>query len=157
MERLVVLSLINNRPELILLYKSMPKPKKAFEYDIMLTPQFYIMKEERLPVKYTFQARKLAHSILDDLLDSNKEYEFVVQKMPNNKWRFFAYVPQDIELFLKKFDIEPHQINRVYFSDQIANILAKVPISLDEENALVLLDSQATIFPPITGLKMLHL
>jgi len=147
MERLVVLSLINNPSELILLYKGMPKPKKAPKYDIMLTPQFYIMKEEELPIKYAFQAKKLAASLLDDFLDSNKEYEFVVQKLEDNKWRFFAYVPKDIEAFLAKFGIEPHQINKIYFSDQIANILAKVPLSLDETNALVLLDSKATIIP----------
>ncbi len=147
MERWIVLSLISSSSELILLYKGMPTPKKASKYDIMLTPQFYIVKDEEIPIKYAFQAKKLAPSILDDLLESNKDYEFIVQKLPNNKWRFFAYAPKDVEEFLKKFDIKPNQIKKIYFTEQISNILSKVPLSLDEENALVLLDSKATIIP----------
>ena len=141
------MSLISSSSELILLYKGMPEPKKASKYDCLLTPQFYIMQDEELPVKYAFQAKKLARSLLDDFLDDNKEYEFIVEKLDENRWRFFAYAPKDIEEFLAKFDITPKQIKTIYFSDQIANILAKVPLSLDESNALVLLDSKATIIP----------
>jgi len=146
MERWIVLSLISSASKIILLYRGMPKPPKASKYDLMLTPQFYIVKDEEIPVKYAFQAKKLAPSILDDLLESNKEYEFIVEKLENG-WRFYAYSPKEIEDFLDLYEIKPNQIGKIYFAEQIGDILEKVPLSLDEEHALGLLDSKATIIP----------
>ncbi len=142
------MNLINPVSELILLYKSMPTPKKASKYDLMLTPQFYITKDETLPIKYSFQAKKIAPSILDELLEDNKDYEFIVEKLKDNRWRFYAYSPKEIEEFLKtKFNINSKQIKNIYFTEQIKDILAKVPINLDDNHALVLLDSKSTIIP----------
>jgi len=139
------LSLVG-KDELILLHKYMEPPKRAKSYDLVLSPEFYIVKKEQLPIKYKFQAQKLAPSILDEYLDEDKVYKFIVEKEKDG-WSFYAYSPQEIEEFLARFDIKPHQINRIYFADQLSHILLKVPISLDEKRALVLVDNYATIVP----------
>jgi hypothetical protein len=147
MERWIALSFFSSNGELILLYKNMPKPKRAGTYDIVLSPQFYILKKEQLPIKYSYQAKRLAPSILEEYLDHNKDYEYVVQKSKDG-WKFFAYAPQDIEEFLYEFfDIPANKIGQVYFADQLNTVLSKAPIELDENNALAILDSQATIVP----------
>jgi len=133
----------NNR--LILLYKGMEKPPKAKKYDIMLSPQFYIIKKEQLPIKYNFQAKKIAPSILDEFLDDISEYEIITQK-EGNLWSFIAYKPKEVETFLKQFNITPDKIGNLYFSDQIVKELKKVPINLDQK-ALSAIDGYATIIP----------
>jgi len=139
--------LFNSNGELILLYKNMPKPKKASRYDLVLSPQFYIVKKEKLPIKYSYQAKKLAPSILEEYLDSAKDYEYIVQKVKDG-WRFFAYAPKDVEEYLKQnYKIDSNKIGQVYFADQLNSIISKQPIELDESNALALLDAQATIIP----------
>ena len=140
----MALSLINNN-RLILLYKGMPKPPKAKFYDIMLSPQFYIIKKEQLPIKYNFQAKKVAVSILDEYISDIENYEIITQK-DGNLWSFIAYRPKEIEKFLSKFNILPHQIKRVYFSDQILANLKEMPINLDDK-VLTSLDGYATIIP----------
>ena len=125
----------------------MPKPKKAAKYDLVLSPQFYIVKKEQLPIKYAYQAKKLASSILDEYLDSSKDYEYVVQKIKEG-WRFFAYAPKDVEEYLEQnYNIDASKIGQIYFADQLNSVISKVPIALDENSALALLDNQATIVP----------
>jgi len=141
------LNFLNSKNNLLLLHKNMPEPKKAKVYDLVLSPQFYILKKEDLPIKYEFQAKKVAPSILDDLLPNENEYEFIVFKDLGG-WNFYAYNPKEIEEFLEKnYNIKPYQIGKIYFADQLNDILKKVPLSLDEENALVLVDKYATIVP----------
>ncbi len=130
---------------LILLYRGMEKPPKAKKYDIMLSPQFYIIKKEQLPIKYNFQAKKVAPSILDEFIGDISEYEIITQK-EGNLWSFIAYKPKEVETFLKQFGIMPDQIGNLYFSDQIVKELKKIPINLDEK-ALSAIDGYATIIP----------
>jgi hypothetical protein len=143
----VALNLLSSKNELLLLHKNMQRPKKAKVYDLVLSPQFYFLKKEQLPIKYEFQAKKIAPSILEELLPNENDYEFIVFKDLSD-WNFYAYSPKEIEEFLEKnYDIKPHQIGKIYFADQLSDILKKVPLSLDEENAIVLVDNYATIVP----------
>ena len=113
----------------------------------MLSPQFYIVKKEQLPVKYSFAAKKLAPSILEDLLPTEIGYEFEVKKVKDG-WLLFAYNPKEIENFLQKCcDIKPYQIGNIYFADQLNEVLQKVPVGVDENFALTLIDDFATIVP----------
>jgi len=140
------LSLFGSNNELILLHKNMPKPKKAKVYDIVLTPEFYITKRVDLPIKYEYQAKKVAPSVLEELLPNENSYEYVVFK-DSKYWNFYAYNPKEIEDFLEEYGIKPHQIGKIYFADQLFDVLKKVPISLDENSALTLVDGYATIVP----------
>ena len=129
------------------MHNNLKEVKKAKKYDLVLSPQFYIVKREQLPVKYAFQAKKLAPSVLEDLLVSNYGYEFIVQK-DGDGWLFFAYRPKEIENFLKGCcGIEPYKIGKIYFADQLKKALSKIPIGIDERYALSLIDGFATIVP----------
>jgi len=141
------LSLFSSNGRLILLHNNLKEVKKANKYDLVLSPQFYIVKREQLPVKYAFQARKLAPSVLEDLLPSDYDYEFVVQK-DGDSWLFFAYRPKEVENFLKGCcGVDAHKIGKIYFADQLKGVLSKVPIGVDEYYALSLIDGFATIVP----------
>ena len=125
----------------------MPQPKVAKKYDIVLSPQFYIVKKEELPIKYSYQAKKLAPSILEDYLDLNKDYKFIVLK-DGKTWNFYAYAPKEIEEYLDEhYGIKPHQIGKIYFADQLKHILSRLPIGLDKKYAITLIDNYATIAP----------
>ncbi len=141
------MSLFGNNGTLILLHKGLNSIKKASKYDLVLSPQFYISKREKLPIKYAFQAKKVAPSILEEYLPSEYGYEYIVLK-DGDSWLFFAYSPKDVEEFLKSCcNINPNKINKIYFADQLKPILRKLPIGIDEKNALTLIDNSATIVP----------
>ena len=141
------MSLFSKNGKLILLHKELDSLPKASRYDLVLSPQFYISKREKIPVKYSFQAKKLAPSILEDLLPTDNEYEYVVKK-DGDSWLLFAYAPKEIEEFLKECcNIPSNKIGKIYFADQLKSVLKKVPLGIDEENALTLIDSKATIVP----------
>ena len=141
------MSLFSSNGRLILLHNNLKEVKKANRYDLVLSPQFYIVKREQLPVKYAFQAKKLAPSVLEDLLPGEYDYEFVVQK-DGDSWLFFAYRPKEIENFLKGCcGVDAHKIGKIYFADQLKSVLSKLPIGVDEYYALSLIDGFATIVP----------
>ncbi len=147
MERLKVLNLLSSDGKLILLHRGLKSLPRASRYDFVLSPQFYISKRESLPVKYAFQAKKLAPSILEDILPTDYNYEYVVEK-DGDGWMFFAYAPKEIEDFLKVCcSKSPEKIGKIYFADQLAKVLKKVPLGIDEQNALTLIDNKATIVP----------
>ena len=132
---------------LLLLHNNLSGVKKSSKYDLVLSPQFYIVKREKLPVKYAFQAKKLAPSVMEDLLPSEFGYEYVVRK-DGDDWLLFAYKPKEIENFLQGCcQIPPHKIGQIYFADQLKPVLKKMPIGIDEYNALTLVDDTATIVP----------
>ena len=46
--------------------------------NIMLTPQFYTLKKEKLPVRYLYQAKKIAPSLFDGLVEDIQKYDYLV-------------------------------------------------------------------------------
>ena len=139
--------MFNSNGRLILLHNALKEVKKASKYDLVLSPQFYIVKREQIPVKYPFQAKKLAPSVMEDLLPSEHGYEYVVKK-DGDGWLFFAYRPKEIENFLKGCcHISANKIGNIYFADQLKPVLEKLPIGIDEYYALSLIDGFATIVP----------
>jgi hypothetical protein len=84
---------------------------------------------------------------MDDMLLADYGYEYVVKK-DGDSWLFFAYAPKEIEEFLQNCcNIPPHRIGKIYFADQLKEVLAKLPIGIDSDNALTLVDGFATIVP----------
>jgi len=141
------LSFLSSKGKLVLLHKGLKELKKASKYDFVLSPQFYIAKREKLPVKYAFQAKKLAPSILEDSLPTEYGYEYLVQK-DGEYWQLFAYSPKEIEEYLKSCcNLNPNKIGTIYFADQLNGVLKKLPVGIDEFNALTLIDNKATIVP----------
>ena len=141
------MSLFDSNGTLVLLHKGVHGLKKASKYDFVLSPQFYISKRESLPIKYAYQAKKLAPSVLEEYLPSEYGYEYMVQK-DGNDWVFYAYSPKDLEEFLKNCcDIPSSKIGKIYFADQLKPVLKKLPLGIDENSALTLIDNSATIVP----------
>jgi len=52
------LNFMGNNRELLLVHADMEHVSLSQSVNIMLTPQFYTLKKEPLPVKYRYQAKK---------------------------------------------------------------------------------------------------
>ncbi|RLA74858.1 MAG: hypothetical protein DRG30_05000, partial [Epsilonproteobacteria bacterium] len=90
---------MGNSNRLLLAYRTMPSIDNNAEYEIMLSPQFYTLKREQLSVSYHHQAKKLAPSVLDNLLPADGNYEYYVFR-DEDVWVFIAYDPEEIAKFL---------------------------------------------------------
>jgi hypothetical protein len=113
--------------------------------DIVLTPQFYTMKREALPVKYAFQAKKIAPSLFDGLVEPLHDHKYFVYK-EGDAWIFIAYDPEEIARFLQKKSVTPEKTGRLFFAQQISDQL-HAPIVLDDKNALALLEKTVVVVP----------
>ena len=119
------------------------------EYDILLTPKYYIVKREKIPVKFPFQAKKLAPSVLSDFIDSDS-MSYIVYK-DGDEWVFIAYNLQEIIDTAKEKGIDPSKVRSIYFAEQIRNKLSK-PICVSKYSALALIDGLVTLIPKaLTG------
>jgi len=114
-------------------------------FDIMLSPQFYTYKHEELPVRFHFQARKLAPSVLENLLPEGESYDYFVFR-EGSGWGFIAYDPEQVSHFLKEHSIAVEKISKLFFAQQAVEKFAK-PISLTENEALWSVQQTVTVVP----------
>jgi len=138
------LNFMGSNHTLILVYKSMHHQHQTGLVDVMLTPEFYVLKKEVLPVRYAYQAKKVAPALFDGLLDDDG-YDFFVYK-EGEEWVFIAYHPEQIAAFLKRKGIEPAKVGKVYFAEQIVDKLEQ-PIRLGEKHMLMRLNDMAVVVP----------
>ena len=138
------MSFLATNETLLLVHRDMPPVTRQKRYDLMLTPQFYIFKKESLPVSYTYQAVKLAPSILDELTGDG-EYSYAAIKEEDG-WALIAYDMAKIEAFLEEKGLPRHLINKIYFAQQSKEQF-KHPVSVDEKNALVTVDDTVVMLP----------
>jgi hypothetical protein len=123
----------------------MPLVDGSIEYDIMLSPQFYTIKREKLNIKYRYQAKKLAQSILENLLPADHNYSYYTFK-DEDEWVFIAYDIEKIIHFLKPKGVEAQDVSRLYFAEQVAKKFTPA-IPLDKENSLSYIQNSATVVP----------
>ena len=140
---------MENTKELMLIYKDMSSISSmpTNGVNIMLTPQFYTIKREELPVKYAYQAKRIAPSLFDGLLEDVQNYKYFVVK-EEDSWLFIAYDVEQIKTFLEQKGIEIAQVSKVYFSEQVADLFT-APVLLGEKEALVNLNGTITVLPQI--------
>ncbi len=134
----------NNRP-LVLIHDDMTPIEGGRSIDIMVPPQFYTMARQEIKVKYLYQAKKLAPSILENLLSDDIEYEYFVFK-DGSYWAFVAYSSVEINEFLRSKGIEISQVSKLYFAQQSEPKFTSV-ISLNESDALGVLNNIVTVIP----------
>ena len=138
---------MENTKELILVYQEMRSigtmPSKAI--NIMLTPQFYTLIREELPIKYAYQARRIAASLFDGLLEDAQNHHYFVTK-EEDVWLFIAYNPEMIRAFLESKGIEVEAISKIYFAEQSLDSFVS-PVLLGESDALVNLNGTMTVVP----------
>jgi hypothetical protein len=131
--------------ELLLVYPSMERVFLAESVNIMLTPQFYTLKKEALPVKYAYQAKKIAPSLFEGLLEDGNSYEYVVFR-EEEQWVFIAYDINKIVSFLFSKGIESSKVGKIFFTQQVVDKFS-APVRLGEKEALVVLDESVVVVP----------
>ncbi len=132
---------------LLLIHDAMQPVNSSEVFDIMLSPQFYTLKRENLPVRYHFQAKKLASSILENLLPEEGNYEYYVFKEEDH-WAFLAYDSEEIHRFLQSRGIGAEQVSKLYFAQQVSEKFS-TPVLLDENTTLSNVQHSATVVPRI--------
>ena len=131
--------------ELLLIHKEIKQPIVTEIVNVMLTPRFYTLKKEILPIKYAYQAKRIAPSLFDGLLEASRQYEYMVYKEAEF-WVFLAYDLEMIMDFLQNKGIALEQVSKLFFAQQAVEHLDK-PVFLSDAEALVGLDGIATVIP----------
>ncbi len=134
----------SNKP-LILLDDSLQAVDTTQTINIMLPPQLYTLKRQDLQVKYLYQAKKLAPSVLDNLLEEDKNYDYYVYKEEDD-WIFIAYDPEEIVLFLKSKNIAVEQISKLYFAQQVIEKFS-TPVLLNRDEVLSRVQETVVVIP----------
>ncbi len=140
---------MENTKELILIHADLKQVSREYKdgVNIMLTPQFYTIKREEIPVKYSYQAKRIVPSLFDGLLENPEEYKYFVEK-EDEDWLCIAYNPEEIKTVLEQKGILPEQVSKIYFAEQSAKQFTH-PVLLGEKEALVNLGGTITIVPQI--------
>ena len=136
---------MGNTKELLLVYPSMGQVTLSESVNVMLPPQFYTLKKEALPLRYAYQARKIAPSIFDGLLEEGKHYDYMVWR-EDETWVFLAYDLEMITEFLQSKGFALESVSKIFFVQQVAAKFDK-PLPLGEREALVSLDGTIVIIP----------
>jgi len=130
---------------LVLIHDDMDQIDKGRSIDIMLPPQFYTMRRQEINIKYLYQAKRLAPSILENLLSDEVEYDYFVFR-DGESWVFVAYSRAEINEFLKSKGIEATQVSKLYFIQQSESKFVSA-ISLNDTEALGVLNDIVTVIP----------
>ena len=123
----------------------MPEQSLSDTVDIMLTPQFYSLKKEPLPLKYAFQAKKIAPSLFDGLLENREKYDYLVYK-EGETWVFIAYDLGAINHFLVSKGIRSEQVGKIFFAQQALDFFT-APVLLGAKDALAAIDGSVVVIP----------
>ena len=139
------MSFWENSKTLLPVYKNMAQQTLTETVNIMLTPQFYILKKVTLPVKYAFQAKKVAASMFDGLLENSQNYDYLVYK-ENDDWVFIAYDLKEISHFLSSKGISSDKVAKVFFAQQALSSFS-APVRLGSKDALASMDDTVVLVP----------
>jgi hypothetical protein len=126
----------------------MPTVEGSDRIDLLLTPQFYFMKCETIPLRFAFQARKIAPSVLEELTQGNHgNFRHEVLRTEEG-WCYFAYEPRQLEEFLREKGVNRSRIGRLYFAQQLEPFLREKPLPLPPtEQKLLSIDGTVTVIP----------
>lgn len=138
---------MGNSKTLILVHTAMEDVSLEADVNLMLTPQFYTFKKESLPVQYVYQAKRIAPSLFEGLLEEGKEYEYVVWK-EGDDWVFLAYDLVFITSFLEEKGFALEHVSKLFFAQQSTAHFVE-PLSLGEHEALLSLDNVIVVVPKV--------
>ena len=139
------MSFLENSKTLLPVYRNMAQQTVNEMVNLMLSPQFYTLKKVALPVQYAFQAKKVAASMFDGLLDATVEYDYLVYK-ENDLWAFIAYDLNEISNFLSSKGIPAEKVSKIFFAQQ-ALASFSLPVLLGTKDALVAIDDSVVLVP----------
>jgi len=130
---------------LLLVHRGMEYIAPDHSVNVMLTPQFYTMKKEKLPIKYLYQAKRIAPSLFDGLLDEEGSYAYFVFK-EGEAWVFIAYDPEKIKAFLKEKGISVDDVSKLFFAQQVQHAFVQ-PVILSDKEVLMTIDDVVVLVP----------
>jgi hypothetical protein len=136
---------MGNNKELILVHTSMKPVTLSHAVNVMLTPQFYTLKKEVLPLNYAYQAKRIAPSLFEGLVEEGRDYEYMVWK-EEEAWVFLAYDLEMITTFLERKGFALENVSKIFFAQQAVDLFDK-PLLLGENEALVSLDNMIVLVP----------
>lgn len=113
--------------------------------NIMLTPQFYTIKREAIPVKYAYQAKRIAPSLFDGLVENLQDQKYFVTQ-EDDVWVFIAYDETKIKTFLERKGLQSVQVSKIFFAEQALDAFS-APVLLGESEALINVDGIMTLVP----------
>jgi len=135
----------NSSTRLLVVHREMDPVELEAPADIILTPQFYTMKKESLPLKYAYQAKRIAPSLFDGLLESDKVYAYFVYR-EKRQWIFIAYCPDELAAFFRIKGISSDKVRKLFFAQQVAAQIDN-PITLGKRDALMPIEGTVTVVP----------
>jgi len=139
------LNFMGSNKKLLLVHTSMKDVSLSHSVNVMLTPQFYTLKKEALPVKYLYQAKNIAPSLFEGLLEAGRSYRYLVFKEKDD-WTFIAYDPEKISTFLASKGIKPEEVSKLFFAQQALSSFTG-PVLLGTKEALIALDDTVVVVP----------
>jgi phage-related holin len=112
--------------------------------DLILSPKYYWVKIETLPVKYAFQAKEYAPSLFEGYIPEG-DYSYKAFKS-GEKFLIFAYEAKSILESIEKLGVKTPQIHKVYFAQtELCNM--QKPLKIDGENALIVRNGKVVKAP----------
>jgi len=145
MEEQNILNFMGNTKPLLLVHKEMKKQTLDTPVNLMLTPQFYTLKREEVPVQYAYQAKRIAPSLFDGLLDVESGTRYFVSKEEDG-WLFIAYNIDEIQDFLEKKGIALEEVGKVFFAEQVVDLFDR-PVKIGSTEALAALNESVVVVP----------
>ncbi|GEM_PF-2840562 len=103
-------------------------------FDLILSPAHYWFKREKLPVKYSFQAKKYAPALFDGYLPEG-EYSYQAIKGEDGLFYMFAYSDRMILQELNRIGVKPSNVGKLFFADEL---MKKIDKSFSIGNGYVL-------------------
>ena len=131
--------------DLLIVHRNMEPVHPESVVDIVLTPQFYTLKREQVPVRYTYQAKRIAPSLFEGLLEEESGIAYDVYR-EGEHWVFIAYNPEEISAFLQSKGVLPSQTGRVVFAQQLVSSVEGA-VQVGEKEALVAIDGNVAMVP----------
>lgn len=140
------MSFINRQRRLLVLSRGSGQATYSQEsFDLLLSPQFYLMQKKDLDVRFALEAKRLAPSILEEL-GAKDDWQFEVFR-EKGAWVFVAYDPEEIKEALKTLGLNATQLHQIFFAQQIVDQLQN-PIRISREELLASIDGIVVVLSP---------
>lgn len=128
----------------IWLYAQMSKLSVEEEFDVVLSPQLYLVHRVDFPIRFAHQARKIAPSIMEEF---GAKSDWIFEAYQDKEgWIFLAYDPRQILSQFETASLNPRKVKRLFFAQQFAEHLSH-PVRLGERNVLTNVKGIVTVLP----------
>jgi hypothetical protein len=135
----------------IVLHRKMEKEAAPREYpvDIILSPEFYVLRKEKVAVRRLSALKRIAPSVLAPYINQDASLRYFVFPCREDRC-FVAYDPEEIEAFLNEVGIPAEKVGKIYFAQQFENIFEE-PVRISSDRMLWTVDGIVTLLPAAAG------